>query len=267
MLTHYTKLLRDPVRMKKVSRTCSAAHQFYFSSAGPSHIDTRSTLKDGPTRSEQEIDLLFNNNKLWASKLSKEYRDQMARKQKPTYLWVGCSDSRVPAETVLGLKPGEVFVHRNVGNLVANQDVNFHSVLHYAVGVLKIRHILVCGHYDCGAVIAALSNTDHGFVDHWLRNIRDIQRIYQAELSAITDKDARVRRLVELNIAEQCLNIFKTAVVQKARAESVATEGEPIPRIHPMVFDPATGHITKINVDWDKFSGLIKDVYQFEDIP
>ena len=140
----------------------------------------------------------------------------MSKGQSPEYLWIGCSDSRVPANEITGTKPGEIFVHRNIANMVVHTDMNLLSVLEYAVDVLKVKHIIVCGHYGCGGVIAAMSNKQYGFVDNWLRHIKDVYRHHHIELDSIADEEQRTNRLTELNVIEQVHDLGKTSIVQNA---------------------------------------------------
>jgi carbonic anhydrase len=148
-----------------------------------------------------------------------DYFTNLAKGQKPEYLWIGCSDSRVPANEITSTKSGEIFVHRNIANLVVHTDFNLLSVLEYSVKFLEIKHIIVCGHYGCGGIKAAMSNTYHGFVDNWLRNIKDVYLKYESELAAIADEEERTNRLAELNVIEQVRNLAKTVVVQEAWAK------------------------------------------------
>ena len=161
---------------------------------------------------------LFENNRNWvASKLAtnKEFFEKIAREQHPDYLYIGCSDSRVTAEDLMGVEPGEVFVHRNVANLVNATDLNVMAVINYAVRHLNVKHIIVCGHYNCGGVKAAMQPVDMGILNPWLRNIRDVYRLHKTELNNIKDVEQRYRRLVELNVEEQCINVIKLASVQQ----------------------------------------------------
>ncbi len=172
-----------------------------------------------------KLESLFASNRNWASRVKTEDPDffsRLADQQYPEYLWIGCSDSRVPANQIVDLLPGQVFVHRNVANLVVHTDLNCLSVLQYAVDVLKVKHVMVVGHYGCGGVRAAYENGDNGLVDNWLRNIRDVQDRYQAELDAIEDEDARVARLVELNVKTQVAHVCATTIVQNAWARGQA---------------------------------------------
>ena len=164
-------------------------------------------------------------------------------------LYTGCVDARVPDNLVMGEDAGNVFVHRNVANLVVNSDPNLLSALQYGVAYLKVKDIIVCGHYECGGMRAAEAANDHvAPLEQWLRNARDVYRIHKEELDAIQDADARHRRFVELNVIEQCMNVMKTGVVQKTRKENYLNEGEILPRIHAMVFDPKTGDLKRIPV-------------------
>jgi carbonic anhydrase len=165
--------------------------------------------------------LIDGNRKFVETKLQQnpDYFKTLAKGQSPDYLWIGCSDSRVPANEVTNTESGEIFVHRNIANLVVHTDTNLLSVLEYAVKFLKVRHIIVCGHYGCGGVIAAMSNQYHGFVDNWLRNIKDVYHKNEAELKTITNEQERANRLVELNVIEQVRNLAKTTIIQEAWAE------------------------------------------------
>ena len=158
-----------------------------------------------------DIKQIFENNKNWiAKKLQSDvkYFEKLADGQTPEFLYIGCSDSRVSAEDLMGLEPGQVFVHRNIANMVPNTDLNSMSVINYAVASLKVNHIVVCGHYGCGGVLAAMQQADLGILNPWLRNIRDVFRLHRNELDAIEDEDQKYRRLVELNVQEQCINVI-----------------------------------------------------------
>jgi len=162
---------------------------------------------------------LFDSNKKWAEKIKESDPDffaKLSQQQKPEYLWIGCSDSRVPSNQIVDLMPGEIFVHRNIANVVIHTDLNCLSVIQYAVEVLKIKHIIVCGHYGCGGVQAALAKRAYGLIDTWLRHIKDVYRHYQDELDAITDENEKLNRLCELNVIEQVANVCHTSIVQKA---------------------------------------------------
>jgi len=162
---------------------------------------------------------LFDNNRDWAEKIAKEqpgFFEQLSKQQSPEYLWIGCSDSRVPANEIVALPPGEVFVHRNIANVVVHTDLNCLSVIQYAVEVLKVRHIIVCGHYGCGGVKAAMESDSHGLIDNWLRHIRDVYRFHADELDTIDDTEARKDRLCELNVIEQVANVCNTTMVRRA---------------------------------------------------
>ena len=205
---------------------------------------------------------IFENNERWiAKKTSSEsdFFEKLAQDQRPDYLYIGCSDSRVTAEDMMGLQPGEAFVHRNVANLVNSTDLNVMSVISYAVRHLKVKHIIVCGHYNCGGVKAAMQPKDMGILNPWLRNIRDVYRTHQAELDQITDEGARYDRLVELNVEEQCINIIKTAAVQLTYID----EGFPV--VHGWVFDIKTGRIKDLELDFPKILRDIQKIYNLTD--
>lgn len=205
---------------------------------------------------------IFENNAAWAAaKAQKDphYFLKLAASQNPDYLYIGCSDSRVSAEDMMGLQPGDVFVHRNVANLVTNTDLNVMSVVEYAVRVLKVRRVIVCGHYECGGVKAAMMPEDLGLLNPWLRNIRDVYRIHADELNAIEDPQQRYDRLVELNVQEQCVNIIKIAAVQ----QRYVTEGFPI--VHGWVFDVRNGLIKDLNIDFPSILKNIQQIYNLTD--
>ena len=188
---------------------------------------------------------LFAGNKQWVSDKLKEdsqFFDNLSKGQKPPFLWIGCSDSRVPANEITGTQPGEIFVHRNIANMVIHTDMSMLSVLDYAVNVLKVKHIIVCGHYGCGGVLTAMGNTQVGLIDNWLRHIKDVYRIHQKELDAIEDMDLRGRRLVELNVIEQVYDLCKTSIVQNAW-----TNGQKL-YVHGIVYDVANGLLQDLNV-------------------
>ncbi|HAD09910.1 MAG TPA: carbonate dehydratase [Porticoccaceae bacterium] len=162
---------------------------------------------------------LLDNNRQWAQSVSREEPDffnQLSRQQSPEYLWIGCSDSRVPATQIVSLAPGEIFVHRNIANVVVHTDLNCLSVVQYAVEVLKVKHIIVCGHYGCGGVKAALENQEHGLIDNWLRHIRDVQRYHADEIEQCASDEEKLNRLCERNVMEQVMNVCSTTIVQQA---------------------------------------------------
>ena len=165
------------------------------------------------------LNKLFENNKEWAEKIKESkpnFFKKLSKQQKPKYLWIGCSDSRVPATEIVGLEPGEFFVHRNISNLVVHTDLNCLSVIQYAVDVLKVKHIIVCGHYGCGGVISALSNDEHGLIDNWLRHIKDIYRFHRSEIDEMKTDKEKTDLLCELNVKEQVKNVIHTTIVQRA---------------------------------------------------
>jgi carbonic anhydrase len=173
---------------------------------------------------------LFANNRRWASSVERSrpgFFKTLQHQQNPDYLWIGCADSRVPANEIVGLLPGDLFVHRNVANLVVHTDMNCLSVLQYAVDVLKVRHVIICGHYDCGGVKAALDSHPHGLIDNWLRHIQDIRRLHQQELQPLAGRKRLVDRLCELNVIHQVENVCRTTIVQQAweRGQTLAIHG------------------------------------------
>lgn len=199
-------------------------------------------------------DQIFENNRKWVESKTASDPDfftKLASDQTPDYLYIGCSDSRVPANEIMGLGPGEVFVHRNIANLVVNTDLNVMSVINYAVANLHVKHIVVCGHYNCGGVKAAMMPKDMGLLNPWLRNIRDVYRLHEAELDTIKDEPARYNRLIELNVYEQCRNVIKTAVVQQQYLK------HQYPIVHGWVFDLHNGLLKDLNID---FHQILKDI-------
>ncbi len=202
---------------------------------------------------------IFENNKHWVEEkknLDDQFFEKLAQDQNPDYLYIGCSDSRITAEDMMGAAPGEVFVHRNIGNLVVSIDLNVMSVINYAVKILRVKHIIVCGHYNCGGVRAALTQEDMGILNPWLRNIRDVFRIHKDELLAIGDTDKRFDRLVELNVTEQCINVIKTAAVQQQFLHT----GYPI--VHGWVMDIRSGTLNDLNIDFEKELKGIQEIYR-----
>jgi carbonic anhydrase len=201
-------------------------------------------------------------NKAWAAEKIQddpEYFNRLAHLQTPDFLWIGCSDSRVPANEITGTQPGEIFVHRNVANIVVNTDVNLLSVLDYAVNHLKVKHVIVCGHYGCGGVKAAITNTDFKPVlNMWLRNIKDVYRLHRAELDNIPDEDARINRLTELNVKEQVFNLAKTSIIQKA------WKNEQRPHLHGWVYGLKDGIINPV---FEMTAGThIDAIYEYDDL-
>jgi carbonic anhydrase len=204
---------------------------------------------------------VFENNRRWVERMragDERYFEKLSAGQKPEFLYIGCADSRVPANEIMGLQPGEVFVHRNIANLVVNTDLNVHSVIEYAVDHLQVDHIIVCGHYGCGGVKAAMTPADLGLLNPWLREIRDVYRLHAAELDAIADQPARYRRLVELNVREQCVQVLKTAVVQKHYLK------RGYPRVHGWVFDLADGLLEDLEVPFEQILEEIRAVYRLD---
>ena len=207
----------------------------------------------------KSFEKLLLENKAWAKeKLENDpdFFNNLAGIQNPEFLWIGCSDSRVPANEITGTNPGEIFVHRNVANLVVHTDLNLLTVLSYAVEVLKVKHIIVCGHYGCGGVQAALGKVDYGLINKWLRNIKDIYRLHEGEIEALPTLLDKTNRLVELNVAEQILNLAKTSIVQKAWKERER------PVLHGWVYGLDNGLLKKI-ITMDNTS-QIEDIYKYD---
>jgi carbonic anhydrase len=203
---------------------------------------------------------LLENNKNWVKEqldLDPTYFEKLAKGQSPEYLWIGCSDSRVPANQITGTEPGEVFVHRNIANMVVHSDMNMLSVLSYAVEVLKVKHIIVCGHYGCGGVIAAMKNQQFGLIDNWLRHIKDVYRYHHEELDAIENENKRARRFVEVNVQEQVHDLGKTSIVQNAWRRN-----QPL-HIHGWVYDINDGLINDLKVTFTCTKDLHK-VYHLD---
>lgn len=209
---------------------------------------------------EKSYKKLLENNKNWVAQqlaVDPVYFDKLANSQNPEYLWIGCSDSRVPANQITGTLPGDIFVHRNIANLVVHSDMNMLSVLSYAVEVLKVKHIIVCGHYGCGGVLAAMENKQFGLIDNWLRHIKDVYRYHHKELDAIEDKTQRARRFVEVNVIEQVHDLGKTSIVQNAWKNN-----QPL-HVHGWVYDIHDGIIKDLNVNFTCTKDLHK-VYHLD---
>lgn len=209
---------------------------------------------------EKSYQRLLDNNQHWAKNIKKtdpDFFKNLALAQAPEYLWIGCSDSRVPANQITGTKPGELFVHRNIANMVVHSDMNLLSVLSYAVEVLKVKHIVVCGHYGCGGVLAAMGNQQFGLIDNWLRHIKDVYRFHHEELDAIEDETERGRRFVEVNVVEQVNDLGKTTIVQNAWARK-----QPL-HIHGWVYDINNGLIKDLGTNYTCAKDL-HAVYHFD---
>ena len=207
-----------------------------------------------------DIKQIFENNREWvAQKLGNDpnYFKNLSKGQNPEILYIGCADSRVTAEELMGVGPGDVFVHRNIANMVSSLDLSSMSVINYAVNTLLVNHIVVCGHYYCGGVKAAMGSSDLGILNPWLRNIRDVYRLHKKELNAIGDEDEKYRRLIEINVQEQCINVIKTAEVQLAMRTRGIT-------IHGWVFDIHSGKLIDLNIDYPTILNGIREIYHLE---
>jgi len=209
---------------------------------------------------KMNLDKIFQNNQKWINEklaLNVNYFDDLGKGQNPELLYIGCSDSRVAAEDLMGLDSGEVFVHRNIANMVISTDLNVMSVIEFAVEHLKVNHVVVCGHLACGGVKAAMQSADLGILNPWLRNIRDVYRLHKNELNAIKNDEKKYDRLVELNVQEQCVNLIKTAAVQKAyRARGL--------KVHGWVFDVYTGKLIDLKIDFNTILKNIMEIYHLD---
>lgn len=206
------------------------------------------------------IKQIFKNNQMWIEhklKDDKNYFRKLSRGQNPDILYIGCSDSRVTAEEIMGVRPGDVFVHRNIANMVPNTDLSAMSVINFAVNNLNVKHIVVCGHYYCGGVKAAMQSEDLGILNPWLRNIRDVYRLHKNELNSIESHEAKYKRLVELNVQEQCVNVIKTPEVQRAIKSKKMT-------VHGWVFDIRSGSLIDLKIDFDLILESIMEIYRIK---
>ena len=203
---------------------------------------------------------ILDNNKKWVENklaISPEYFKNLADGQNPPLLWIGCSDSRVPANEIIGAEPGEVFVHRNIANMVVHSDMNMLSVLDYAVNALKVKHVIVCGHYGCGGVKAAMGNSSIGIIDNWIRHIKDVYRFHQQELDAIESEKERFNKFIEINVKEQVMNLAKTSIVQNAWKNGQELS------LHGWVYGLNDGYVTDLGVNFSCDKDL-DDVYQLK---
>lgn len=203
---------------------------------------------------------IIENNKKWVEEklaIDKDFFKDLSKGQNPPLLWIGCSDSRVPANEIIGAQPGEVFVHRNIANMVVHSDMNMLSVLDYAVNVLKVQHVIVCGHYGCGGVKAAMGNSSFGVIDNWIRHIKDIYRFNKEKLNPIENEEERFNKFVELNVKEQVLNLAKTSIVQGAWKN-----GQEL-YLHGWVYGLNSGYVTDLEVNFSKNEDL-HEMYQLD---
>lgn len=201
---------------------------------------------------------ILENNKQWVVdqlKIDPDFFKDLAKSQQPPLLWIGCSDSRVPANEIIGAKPGEVFVHRNIANMVIHSDMNMLSVLDYAVNVLKVKHVIVCGHYGCGGVKAAMGNASIGIIDNWIRHIKDIYRLHDKYLNSIADETERFNAFVEINVKEQVFDLAKTSIIQAAWKNGQEVS------IHGWVYGLNSGYVTDLGVNFSSDKDL-DEVYQ-----
>lgn len=211
---------------------------------------------------ESSYKKVFENNQKWIEEnleRDPDFFEHLSKGQNPDFLYIGCADSRVPANEIMGLEPGDVFVHRNIANLVVNTDMNAQSVIQYAIEYLKVKHVVVCGHYNCGGVKAAMGNSSFGLMDGWLREIRDVYRRYADRLDKIEDEHQRYNELIELNVKEQCLNVVKTSFLQKSYSENK------FPQVHGWVYDLANGKLIDLDFDFEGELAKIQKVYNIID--
>jgi carbonic anhydrase len=207
-----------------------------------------------------KIEEIFENNQKWVAKKlgeNADYFEELSSDHNPDILYIGCSDSRVSSEELMGAEPGNVFVMRNIANMVSSLDLSAMSIIKYAVSELKVKHVIVCGHYECGGVKAAMMSTDLGILNPWLRNIRDVYRIHKDELNAISNENEKYKRLVELNVQEQCINVLKTADVQLGIKKRNLT-------VHGWVFDIHTGKLIDLKINFDKLLKDIQEIYRLD---
>ncbi|RXP53462.1 carbonic anhydrase [Lutibacter sp. HS1-25] len=207
-----------------------------------------------------KIEEIFENNQKWVTKKlgeNADYFNELSSDHNPDILYIGCSDSRVSSEELMGAEPGNVFVMRNIANMVSSLDLSAMSIIKYAVSELKVKHVIVCGHYECGGVKAAMMSTDLGILNPWLRNIRDVYRIHKDELNAISNENEKYKRLVELNVQEQCINVLKTADVQLGIKKRNLT-------VHGWVFDIHTGKLIDLKINFDKLLKDIQEIYRLD---
>jgi carbonic anhydrase len=208
-----------------------------------------------------QFETIFRNNEKWINEklaLDPDYFKKLSQGQSPDFLYIGCSDSRVTAEDLMGLNPGEVFIHRNIANQVVPTDNNINAVIQYAVEHLKVKHIIICGHYECGGVKAALHPSDLGQLNSWLQTLRDVRRLHKAELEQIKDQQKLFDRLVELNVREQCMNVIKIDHVQKSWYKTG------FPQIHGWVFDVRTGVLKDLGLKMEKEFMEIREIYDLK---
>ncbi len=225
-------------------------------------IQRRMRLVGEDLQEDTEVDIgqIMRNNAAWIQEkldLDPDYFKKLALGQSPKVLYIGCSDSRITAEEMMGASPGDIFVHRNIANMMTGLDVNAMSVLHYAINALAVRDVIVCGHYGCGGIKAAMQSQDLGILNPWLREIRDVYRLHQDELEEISDPQLKHQRLVELNVEEQCVNIMKTAVVQRAYREGRI-------QVHGWVLDIHTGRLLDLKIDFNAILHRIMQIYRLD---
>lgn len=205
---------------------------------------------------------IFESNKEWVkdkTNFQKDFFHRHYEAQNPDYLYIGCSDSRVPASQITGLDMGDLFVHRNIANIVANNDLNMMSILQYAVEVLEVKHIVVCGHYGCGGIKAAMEPHSYGVLDNWLRNIRDVYRFHKMELDNVEEEEKKMDRLAELNVEEQCMNVIKSAAIQEAYIK------KGFPSVHGWIYDMRNGILKDLDINFEGMLKKVQEIYNLEE--
>lgn len=211
---------------------------------------------------DEKYKKIFEDNKAWVNEkinTEKDFFHRHYEAQNPDYLYIGCSDSRVPAGAITGLPMGDLFVHRNIANIVANNDINMMSILQYAVDVLEVKHIVVCGHYGCGGLKAAMEPHSYGVLDNWLRNVRDVYRFHKMELDQYEETEAKMDRLAELNVEEQCINVIKSAAIQSSYIKNKR------PSVHGWIYDMRNGILKDLDINFEGMLKKIQEIYNLED--
>jgi carbonic anhydrase len=242
---------------------CSSSTPLRWCSSGKKPLITDADIEkidqDLDFTARERFDRVLALNKAWVERhkaRNPHHFESLAENpQRPDFLWIGCSDSRVPANEITRLEAGELFVHRNIANVVVNTDLNLLSVLQFSVEVLKVKHVIVAGHYGCGGVKAAMQRKDLGLIENWIRNIRDVERLHKETLDAIEDENDRWNKLVELNVREGCLKLMQTGIIQKAWSQGK------FPYIHGVVYDLKEGLLRELDIDYDSFQNEYKNIY------
>jgi carbonic anhydrase len=270
------------IRKKAAQRVYSAVGKRYMSRDTPKVFLSNQNLapstssvklsSEAMSMDEDTTRILIDNNNKWVNDIQTidpNFFQELAMGQSPEFFYIGCSDSRVPPEQMLGLGPGDVFVYRNIANQIHVHDISVQAAIQFAVEVLKVKSVLVCGHYGCGGIRCSTERpgVDRGILEQWLQVVRSIISRHKEELSAIKDEDMMLRRLVEINVIEQCINVYRSGPFQRTRLATANDERSmiPLPRVHPLVFDLGTGKVKKLVVDWPKVMASLGEVYDLYD--